>query len=698
MADTAEPAVQKYLDIVSSYETEFKKWEARVTKILKRYRDENRSASGNESAKFNILWANVQTLIPAVYAKMPKADVSRRFGDNDPVGRVGSLLIERTLDYEIEHYSDFRSCMLHSVSDRFLGGRGVGWARYEPHVTTQDIPADGLEVTSNIDDEDEDAGPPEQIEYECAPTDYVHWKDFGHTPARVWEEVAQTWRWVYMSKAAVTERFGEKIAKKIPFDSGPDNLNRSASKDSIKDKAKICELWDKETHKVYWFLKNYPKIIDERDDPLELEGFFPCPKPLYATLTSDNLVPIPDFVLYQDQANDLDILADRIDGLIKALRVRGIYDASVPELQRLLTEGDNNTLVGTDKWHLFSEKGGLKGTIDLLPLDVIASALIQCYQAEANQKATIYEITGISDIVRGQSKASETLGAQEIKGQYAGLRLRSMQEGVAVYASELLRLMAQIICTKYQDETILAYSAAAQMSEADQKLIPEALELIRKDPLRNFRIQVDADSLVQIDENQNKQDRLEFGNMFSNIMREAVPAGQASPEMVPTIMEVVKFLVGGFKQARTIEGTIDQALEQLKAKAAHAAQSPQPNPEVMKLQAKAQADAQATQMENQGKAQIEQIKGQVAVTVENIRAASDARLLQQQQQHEAAMGMMTERMEQQFSRWEALLKSETAVEVANIGATATTDVAAQKSLDAQYAIDNAPEPAPAATQ
>ena len=109
MAAKADDDVQKYLEIISSYETEFKKWEGRVTKILKRYRDDTRSATANETAKYNILWANVQTLKPAVYAKMPKADVSRRFVDNDPVGRVASLLLERTLDYEIEHFTDFRS-------------------------------------------------------------------------------------------------------------------------------------------------------------------------------------------------------------------------------------------------------------------------------------------------------------------------------------------------------------------------------------------------------------------------------------------------------------------------------------------------------------------------------------------------------------------------------------------------------------
>ena len=244
----------------------------------------------------------------------------------------------------------------------------------------------------------------------------------------------------------------------------------------------------KETGKVYWFTKNYNELIDERDDPLELEGFFPCSKPLYSTTTSDTLIPVPDFVLYQDQANELDILSDRIDGLVKALRIRGVYDASQPALQRLLTEGDNNTLVPVDKWLAFSEKGGLKGSIDILPIEELANALLQCYRARQEIKAQIYEITGISDIIRGASQASETATAQQIKGQYAGLRLRSMQEEVALFASELIRLKAQVICGKFQPQTILSYAAANQMTPQDQQMIPQAMQLMQSNPLRNFQI------------------------------------------------------------------------------------------------------------------------------------------------------------------------------------------------------------------
>ncbi len=685
MAVQTQSEVEKWLDVISGYDNEFKKWEGRVTKILKRYRDDNRNASsGDASAKFNILWANVQTLIPAVYAKMPKADVCRRFGDNDAVGRVAALLIERTLDYEIEHYSDFRSTMRHAVEDRFLGGRGVGWVRYDPHIVKQDVPEDGLEITDVVeagesgdggDTQNQTAGneaAPEEIDYECSPVDYVHWKDFGHSNGRTWEEVTSVWRWVYMTKDALTERFGDKIAAKIPLDSGPTPLNQYTKMNQQYDRAKVCELWDKESGKVLWLSKDYPDIIDERDDPLELEGFFPCDKPLYATTTSDSLVPVPDFILYQDQANELDILSDRIDGLVKSLRVRGVYDSSQPALQRLLTEGDNNTLIPVDKWMAFAEKGGLKGSIDLLPLETLATCLLQCYQARTDIKGQVYEITGISDIIRGESVASETATAQQIKGQYAGLRLKNMQDTVAVFASGLLRIKAQIICSKYQDQTILAYSAADQLSDADKAMVPAALQLIRDNPLQSFRIEVAADSLIQLDEQQNKTDRIEFLNAFSNFMREAVPAGQQSPEMVPMLMEMVKYGVEGFKQARTIEGTIDQALEQLRQKAAQAAmQPPKPTPE----QAQAQADMQAAQAKGQVDMQIAQAKAQSDAQIAQMQASAQAQIDAQRLQHEAQMKAQQTMLEQHFDRWEAILKAQTAVEVASIAAKSSSDVA-----------------------
>ena len=677
MAQPVGTEVERYLRTVGTYDNEFSKWQSRVKKLIKRYRDDTRGQTGNETAKFNILWSNVQTLIPAVYAKLPKADVTRRFGDNDPVGRVAARLVERAIDFEIEHYPDFRSTMKYCVEDRFLGGRGTCWVRYEPHVAPQGIEDDGEQITNAI--EPGEGAPPnlEQIEYECAPVDYVHWRDFGHSQGRTWEEVTQVWRWVYMTQEALSERFGEEMARKIPLDQGPEPINVYNDSARSFNRAKICELWDKEKLKVYWFCKGMGEFIDVRDDPLGLEGFFPCPKPLYATTTSDSLVPVPDFVLYQDQATELDILSDRIDGLVKALRVRGVYDASQPALQRLMTEGDNNALIPVDKWAAFGEKGGLKGSIDLLPLDTIAQALIQCYQARQDIKAQIYEITGISDIIRGQTMASETATAQQIKGQYAGLRLRSMQEDVALFATEVIRLKAQIMCLKYQPKTVLEYAAANQMSEADQAQIPAALELIQDKPLRNFRIDIAADSLVQIDEAQMKQERVEFLGAFAQFVQSALPVSQAEPALAPLMLNLLKFGTQAFKGARSIEGEIDQVAEQMKQALANP--QPKPNPAAEAEQAKAQMEMQKAQMV----AQSDQAKIQAQMQVEQMKAQNDTQLEQVRQQFEAQIEQQKLAAQQQIEKYKADLDAATAIMVARIKANPGLDIPA---LEAQQAV------------
>jgi hypothetical protein len=573
-----------------------------------------------------------------------------------------------------------------------------------------DMPEDGLQITEDVENEaaegqtpegapnpegqDYPAGeaePQEEIEYECAPTDYVYWRDFGHSVARTWEEVTCVWRWVYMTKDALTERFGAKMAKQIPLDSGAETLATYGQSTKERTRAKICELWDKESGKVYWLSKNCPTLIDERDDPLELDQFFPCARPLYSTTTSDSLIPVPDFVIYQDQANELDILSDRIDGLVKALRIRGVYDASQPALQRLLTEGDNNTLIPVDKWMAFSEKGGLKGSIDILPIDMLASALLNCYRARDDIKGQIYEITGISDIIRGQTSASETATAQQIKGQYAGLRLRSMQEEVALFASELIRLKAQVICTKFQPQTILLYAAAGQMTPEDQQMIPQAIQLMQNNPLRNFRIEVDSDSLVQLDEQQNKRDRVEFITAFGGLLREALPVGQSSPELIPMLVEVMKFGISGFKQAKPIEGTLDAALDQLKEKQKQAAANPQPappNPEMMKIQAtqqleqaKMQANAQAEQMRVQADMQAAQMKAQLDSQIAQAKIQGEMQLAQmqaqiddQKMQHEMEMKAQEVKSLDEFNRWKSELEAATKVTVARIGANPGVDI------------------------
>jgi hypothetical protein len=641
--------VEVYLNIVTQYDKEFAKWSGRTDRILRRYRDERQVNS--IMSRYNMLWANVQTLKAATFSRMPKADVSRRFKDNDPVGRVASMILERAMDFEIEHYSDFRNAMESAVYDRFLGGRGTAWLRYEPVIESQDYSVSEQEESS------EEAA--EYLDTEASPVDYVHWKDFGHEVARTWDEVNKVWRKVYLTRKALIERFGEELGNKIPLDASPDDQKFKDS-DGIGKKGLIIELWDRETKKVMWISKSLNQILDERNDPLQLEEFFPCPKPLYSTITNESLVPIPDFVLYQDQANALDTLSSRISGLIDALKVRGVYDASEPTLQRLFTEGENNTLIPVKNWQAFAEKQGLKGAIDIVDITPVAAALKYAYDAMAQLKSEIYDITGISDIIRGQSNIIETATSAQIKSQFASLRLKAYQDNVACFASDILKIKAQIICGQFQPETLIKIGGVAQLSPDDQALVPQAIAMLKDNPMRTFRVEVASDSMLYQDEQQEKQDRTEFLSAVGQFLEKATQASQMMPpEATPLLMDLLKFGVTGFRVGRVLEGEFDNVADAIKEQAKQPKQ-PKPDPEMMKIQMEAQSRQAELQNETQMRAQEIQLEAQK----QEAQAQNDMK----ERQHKAELDQALEKQRLEFDAWKSKLENETKIFVAELEA------------------------------
>jgi hypothetical protein len=431
------------------------------------------------------------------------------------------------------------------------------------------------------------------------------------------------------------------------------------------------------------------KILDTRPDPLKLENFWPCPKPLYATLTTDKLEPIPDFVLYQDQAKQLDTLADRIDGFINALKVRGVYDASEPSLARLFSEGENNTLIPVKNYAAFSEKGGMMGAINLVDIAPISQALQMSYQAMDQVKNQIYEIMGIADIQRGQTDPNETLGAQIIKSNNASGRLKTMQHAVVDFATELLSIKAQIICNHFTDDTIVKISGAMQLSPQDQQLIPQALALLRNESAKNFRVEVTSDSMIFQDEQQEKADRMEFLSAMSGFLQQAVPAAQSTPELTPMLVEMLKFGVTAFKAGKGLEGMIDETADKFREQAKAAEGQPKPpSPEQQKMQMQMQieqAKIQAKQAEMQMQLQIDQQKMQMQMELEKAKQEYQAQENQLKFQLEEQRNAMDREMEIKVAQMKMHTERNTQVLLAHINNGAKIEVARIGSDDSDGA-------------
>ncbi len=654
---------QPWLDEIRRYTEEYKRWTERGESVIKRYRDERKDTTMSD-ARFNILWANVRTLKPAIYARPPSPAVNRRFNDQDDIGRCASTILERTLDYEIKHYDDFHATLSHVVDDRLLPGRGVAWLRYEPKIETveaepyitnyQEAGDENFDysedtVTHESPEENaiagEDVAPMERIENEQSMVDYVYWQDFAHLPSRTWDEVTWVARRVYMSLEEGEERFGE-VFNQVPLTIAPDKRDgEKTSKDSLK-KAEVWEIWDKPKKCVYWVAAHYDIILDHREDPLGLENFFPCPRPYYATLTSGSLVPVADFVMYQDQANEIDDITSRIQHLTRALKVMGIYAADEPSIERLMKEGNDAVMVPVTNWQAFIEKGGLQNAIQFIPLRDVAGAISQLYIARDACKAIIYEVTGMSDIMRGASEVGDTATAQNIKAQYGTLRLNDLKEDMARFARDVLRMKAEIMCNKYQPETLL--KASGILATPDAQFAMQAIQMLKDEPARNFHIDIETDTLVLIDQQQDKQNRLEFLTAVSGFLDKAVKAGVQSPELIPLMGEMLLFGIRGFKIGADLEYSFEQYI---KKASEHHPQPKPPSPEEIKAQADVQAQQASMQLE-QLKEQHNQQMEQARLQIEQSRSQTDIHIQEQKNQIE---------------QWKAQLDADTKMAIAQLG-------------------------------
>jgi hypothetical protein len=662
-------------------------WLTRSEKIVKRYRDE-RNEADQLRRKMNILWSNVQTLLPAVYGKMPKPIVERRFMDRDPAARLASTILERVCSFQME-VGYFNQSVSKSVLDYLLPGMGQTWLRYEPQFEAAEegyenerveaeVKAESPNQTAEDIQEEGDGVPYQKLAYERVCVDYVFYVDFLWGAARCWQEVPWVARRSWQTHTEIAEKFygGDlKKAKLITLDYTPQRMRNgdgtfAEGSLSYFKKAEIWEIWNKADRTVYFIAPGTPGVVlkETKDPVLKLEGFWPCPEPLFTTLTNDSLIPVPDYVEYQDQAQEIDDLTNRISKITTAIRANGVYDASVPALQRLLLEGTDNKLIPVDSWAAFAEKGGMAGAVDLLPMKEIAEVLIRLYEARAQVKNDLDQVTGMSDIVRGQASGggAKTATEQRIKGQYAALRLQDRQDRVAEFCRATLRIEAEIIAEMFSPQSLMQMSgvdqmmadavqkavakvkppqmppemqqqlqsapseiqqqaqlklqqqfqqmqqqAAMQAQQEEQAKFDKALEILRSDKLRGFRVDIETDSTLQADAEADKMAATELFGATMQGINAIAPIVMQAPELVEPIGDMLLFTFRRFRVGRSMESGLEDALTKVKERLEEAAANPQPDPEQIKAQAeqqKQEAETQRQQLQLQNDQQKHQME------------------------------------------------------------------------------------------
>lgn len=634
---TPEDRYNRWQEEISLAEKEQKPFIDAGRTIYDRYKDERKDGSTG-AKKFNVFSTNVGIMQSSLFSKVPKAKVGRRFGQQkDDVARVGAMMVQNILLQDMEDETcNFAQVMKYAITDWLIPGWGHAWIRLETDTEEKTLEA----VVDEFGNEVQEESKYEQVVDQKVAIDYVHWDDFLVSPCRTWEERRWVCRMVYMDRDGLHARFGSEIGKLVALDYKPDTSDDSPI-NNVVEKAVVYEIWDRIDKKVIWFCKGHDKLLDEKDDPLKLENFDPCPRPLLALHSTGNVLPRADFIMLQDQYSELDDVNNRISLLIKACKVVGVYDAAAgASVGRMLTEGsEDNTMIAVDNWAMFAEKGGVKGVIDWLPLEAVMQALEKLRQAREDIKAQIYELTGISDIVRGNTKASETLGAQQIKAQFASVRIQKQQDQVGIFAQELLNMKAQIICRHFTPEQILIQSNFQYYPDMqDPELVMAAVDLIKEDYEEfEWRVKVEADSMAMADYAMQKEEKIQFTNATATFLQSAGKLLEMNLDLAPIIFSTLKFAISGFRGASELEGIIDNTIEQMEKKIQQQQnQPPPPDPNTIKAQQDSQQSAQKHQQDMQKGQQDMQIKGtQGQMEIENKQKSNAL-----DQQHSQVMNMM----------------------------------------------------------
>lgn len=483
--------VSTWLSEISRSQKHYNKWTERCEKIRKKYRYE--ASTQTRTRQYQMLWSNMETMKPSVYTKAPKGVVQQRWKDRDPVSRDASEMLERGINFTLDA-NDYNTKLCQVRDDFLLYARGVARVKYKPEFDTVDK-EDGMLDDASIDPKQDIAQEaktdhPEQVlKFENCNLEYIQRPDFVHSISRTWEEVNWAAFRCFMTRDELCERFDEKIAEAIPLDAGPDRPNEADRNggDQPDDKATIWEIWDKAKNRVLWIAKGYKDVLEEGEPYLKLEGFYPCPCPAYGTLTNDSLEPIPDYVFYKDQCDEIDTLTARIASLSDSLKLVGFYPAGpqgegAPEIERAVQPGFENRMIAVKSWAVFAEGGKGGAPIIFLPVEQVIKVLEGCVKLRQQLIEDVYQIIGLSDIMRGNSDPRETAKAQGIKAQFGSIRMKERQNEIARFCADLCKIIGEILASQFNEKTLMqmANMKLPTQAELDQQALQQQIAAMQQ--------------------------------------------------------------------------------------------------------------------------------------------------------------------------------------------------------------------------
>lgn len=539
---------------------EVKYWLAKIEKVkktLQDYRDQAEKAckasrdTDDMKHAFNITWSNNNITASAIYARRPKPDVRRRYQKPDPDEKELARLVERAIEYNIDAH-DFDTPSHRVVRDYVEVALGVPRIVYD--VKTEPVPDPvpmEIEVALQAGLIEQPPEPTfelglEEIVSQSVNIEHIPWTQFLWEPGKSWDKVDWIAFQSFQDPKELEERYG------VTMKGGKeDDVKLEA--DKYKDYVVVWEIWHKPSRCVYVISPKFPdKPLDKYEDKLNLSTFFPVPQPAMGNVKHDELIPKPDYMFIESQVKELNRITQRRQKLIQQIKDVGFYDATLAEGLTGLMDAPDGSLKPVKGLRAYmAEAGGsngFDGAVMTMPNERKIQVIRELSMQAEEVKQQIYEVLGLSDIVRGASDATETATAQQIKSQYANVRLNDKQNTVARLWRETFRIFAEIICEHF-DPVQLQLMTGIEVTD-------RMMEMMQNDIGRSFAIDIETDSTIAVDDQENKRQTFEMVDSVVGLLERLVPAVQNGALPVEVVLETVMLAVGTHKHGKQLEDAL----------------------------------------------------------------------------------------------------------------------------------------------
>jgi hypothetical protein len=428
-------------------------------------------------------------------------------------------------------------------------------------------------------------------------------------------------RWACEDYYSVPE-FKEVFGVQAYIEMGLEQKRSSATdKSKAKDKTiKVYEYWDGYEKKTYWFAEHSPDFITpkgylvpedyaedmaegESDDNglYDLEQFHPFVKPMIINAPTDEFWPVPEYEQLCDIFEDIHTLFARMMSISKAIRARLLYDKNIPGLAAALSEARDADTFGVPNLSQALTAAG--GQLDNAAQYINVSTLIQSLEIVSQQLEqrlnVIYRLTGTSDILQGMQQDNQrdrTLGESQMLEKYAQNQLAELQRKMQEFVRDVYQLMTEAALKNFNDASLDRYVMPQTMPDEHKQNYRGALGML-KDDTKRFRIELETDSTIAINEQYDKQMRIQLVDVATTALEKVASMAEGNPAIVALELHFLKHLVQGFRQSKMFQQEISQTIDNVIKGAEEAAKNAKPPFDAE--EAKANLEMQRMQLDSQ---------------------------------------------------------------------------------------------------